>query len=110
MGVCVIVQGATTTEVSEGVIDENYPAFMRKHARKGGAMKPEDIAAAILFVVSRPARADASELLIRSTIDIAPTRITLNPQPITSRGTLTYLPPELDARAVGIGAEHEVAH
>jgi len=69
--VCIIEPGATTTEVSEGTTDENYRALMRQHVRKEDAMKPEDTAAAILFVVSLPARANVSELLIRPTIDIA---------------------------------------
>jgi NADP-dependent 3-hydroxy acid dehydrogenase YdfG len=36
-------------------------------------MKPEDVAAAILFVVSLPPRANVSELLIRPTSDVAAT-------------------------------------
>ncbi len=35
-------------------------------------MKAEDIAAAILFVVTLPSRANVSEILIRPTIDTAP--------------------------------------
>jgi NADP-dependent 3-hydroxy acid dehydrogenase YdfG len=45
---------------------------MRQHVRKPGAMKPEDIADAILFVVSLPARVNVSEILIRPTIDVGP--------------------------------------
>jgi hypothetical protein len=37
-----------------------------------GAMKLEDIAAAILFVVSLPSRANVSEILISPTIDVMP--------------------------------------
>ena len=69
--VCIIEPGATTTEISEGVTDPNYRKFMREHVGKEGAMKPEDVAAAILFVVSLPQRANVSELLIRPTIDTA---------------------------------------
>jgi NADP-dependent 3-hydroxy acid dehydrogenase YdfG len=45
---------------------------MHPHDSKEGAMKPEDVAAAILLVVSLPPRANVSQLLIRPTIDTAP--------------------------------------
>jgi NADP-dependent 3-hydroxy acid dehydrogenase YdfG len=70
--VCIIEPGATTTEVSEGIADPNYRKFIREHVSKEGAMKPEDVAAAILLVVSLPPRANVSQLLIRPTIDTAP--------------------------------------
>jgi NADP-dependent 3-hydroxy acid dehydrogenase YdfG len=35
-------------------------------------MKPEDVAAAIVFVAALPPRANVSELLIRPTSDAAP--------------------------------------
>jgi NADP-dependent 3-hydroxy acid dehydrogenase YdfG len=70
--VCIIEPGATTTEVSEGVGDPKYRKFIQEHVSKEGAMKPEDVAAAILLVVSLPARANVSQLLIRPTIDTAP--------------------------------------
>jgi NADP-dependent 3-hydroxy acid dehydrogenase YdfG len=70
--VCVIEPGATTTEVAEGITDPAYRAAMREHVSKQGAMKPEDVAAAIVFVVSLPPRANVSELLIRPTIDTLP--------------------------------------
>jgi NADP-dependent 3-hydroxy acid dehydrogenase YdfG len=70
--VCIIETGATTTEVSAGVGDPNYRKFIQEHVSKEGAMKPEDIAGAILFVVSLPPRANVSQLLIRPTIDVAP--------------------------------------
>ena len=70
--VCIIEPGATTTEVSAGVGDPNYRKFIQEHVSKEGAMKPEDVAGAILFVVSLPPRANVSQLLIRPTIDVAP--------------------------------------
>jgi NADP-dependent 3-hydroxy acid dehydrogenase YdfG len=70
--VCIIEPGATTTEVSESITDPMIRESMRKHVSKEGAMKPQDIAAAILFVVALPARANVSEILIRPTIDVAP--------------------------------------
>jgi len=70
--VCIIEPGATTTEVAEGMTDPQHRQFMRQHVSKADAMKPEDIAAAILFVVRLPPRANVSEILIRPTTDTAP--------------------------------------
>jgi NADP-dependent 3-hydroxy acid dehydrogenase YdfG len=71
--VCIIEPGATTTEVSAGITDPKFRESIREHVSKEGAMKPEDVAAAILLVVSLPARANVSQLMIRPTIDTAPT-------------------------------------
>jgi NADP-dependent 3-hydroxy acid dehydrogenase YdfG len=70
--VCIIEPGATTTEVSEGIGDPKYRKFIHEHVSKDGAMKPQDVAAAILLVVSLPSRANVSQLLIRPTSDTAP--------------------------------------
>jgi NADP-dependent 3-hydroxy acid dehydrogenase YdfG len=70
--VCIIEPGATTTEVSAGVSDPTSRKFIAAHVSKEGAMKPEDVAAAIVFVAALPPRANVSELLIRPTIDAAP--------------------------------------
>lgn len=70
--VCTLEPGATTTEVAESITDPAYRDAMRDHVSKEGAMKPEDVAAAIVFVVTLPPRANVSEMLIRPTIDTAP--------------------------------------
>lgn len=70
--VCIVEPGATNTEVADSITDPNYRKAMQAHVAKDGAMKPEDVAAAIVFVVSLPRRANVSELLIRPTIDVAP--------------------------------------
>jgi NADP-dependent 3-hydroxy acid dehydrogenase YdfG len=70
--VCIIEPGATTTEVSAGVSDPTSRKFIAEHVSKEGAMKPEDVAAAIVFVAALPPRANVSELLIRPTSDAAP--------------------------------------
>lgn len=70
--VCIIEPGATETEVSVGIADPKYRQFISDHVSKEGAMKPEDVAGAILFVVCLPPRANVSQLLIRPTIDTAP--------------------------------------
>lgn len=70
--VCIIEPGATTTEVGDSVTDPNYRKAIQAHVSKEGAMKPEDVADAIVFVASLPRRANVSQLLIRPTIDVAP--------------------------------------
>lgn len=70
--VCIIEPGATTTEVADSITDPNYRKAMQAHVAKDGAMKPEDVADAIVFVASLPRRANVSQLLIRPTIDVAP--------------------------------------
>jgi NADP-dependent 3-hydroxy acid dehydrogenase YdfG len=70
--VCIIEPGATETEVAVGIGDPKFRQFISDHVSKEGAMKPEDVAGAILFVVSLPPRANVSQLLIRPTIDTAP--------------------------------------
>jgi NADP-dependent 3-hydroxy acid dehydrogenase YdfG len=70
--VCIIEPGATSTEVSESMQDPKAREIMRAHLNKDGAMKSEDVAAAIVFVASLPPRANVSELLIRPTIDTVP--------------------------------------
>lgn len=70
--VCIIEPGATTTEVADSISDDSYRKAMQAHVSKEGAMKPEDVADAIVFVASLPRRANVSQLLIRPTIDVAP--------------------------------------
>jgi NADP-dependent 3-hydroxy acid dehydrogenase YdfG len=70
--VCIIEPGATSTEVSGSMQDPKAREIMRAHLNKDGAMKSEDVAAAIVFVASLPPRANVSELLIRPTIDTVP--------------------------------------
>lgn len=71
--VCVIMPGATATEVADSIPDANMRSAMQHHTHKDGAMMPADIAAAILFTLTLPSRANVSEILIRPTIDVTPT-------------------------------------
>jgi NADP-dependent 3-hydroxy acid dehydrogenase YdfG len=70
--VCIIEPGRTTTEVAEGMTDPFYRGVMRENVKMDRAMKPQDIAGAILFVVTLPPRANVSEILIRPTADTRP--------------------------------------
>ena len=58
-------------DVFDSIPDPNYRKSIQDHVSKEGAMKSEDVADAIVFVVSLPRRANVSELLIRPTIDTA---------------------------------------
>ena len=71
--VCIIEPGATATEVAEGIADPAVRRAMREHISKDGALLPQDVAAAIMFVLSLPPRANISQLMIRPTIDATPT-------------------------------------
>ena len=67
--VCNIEPGFTSTEIAESMSDPTWKDFMHKHVHQEGAMKPEDVAAAIVFVASLPPRANVPEMQIRPTID-----------------------------------------
>lgn len=69
--VCTLEPGATTTEVAEGIRDPAYRDGIRAYVSREGAMVPEDVASAILFIVSLPPRANVSVMLIRPTSEIS---------------------------------------
>ncbi len=68
--VCVIEPGATNSEIWDSNPDPLQREIMREHVNKSGAMGTEDVAAAILFAVSLPRRANVTEILIQPTIDV----------------------------------------
>jgi len=67
--VCIIEPGATATEIHSHIKDEKVRESTRQHIEKDGAMQPEDVAAAIVFVVGLPRRVNVSQLMIRPTVD-----------------------------------------
>ena len=67
--VCIIEPGATATEIHEHIKDAKVREFTRNHVEKDGAMQPEDVAAAIVFVVGLPRRVNVSQLMIRPSVD-----------------------------------------
>lgn len=69
--VCVIEPGATESEISDSISDPNWAAAIKSHVSKDGAMKAEDIADAVRFILALPRRANVSQILIRPTIDTA---------------------------------------
>lgn len=68
--VCVIEPGATASEVYDSMPDPGQREFMRQHVGKDDAMGAEDVAAAILFAVSLPRRANVTEILMQPTTDV----------------------------------------
>jgi NADP-dependent 3-hydroxy acid dehydrogenase YdfG len=67
--VSIIEPGATATEIHEHIKDEKIREFTRKHVEKDGAMLADDVAAAVVFVVSLPPRVNVSQLVIRPSVD-----------------------------------------
>ncbi len=67
--VCIIEPGATATEIHAHINDEKVRESTRQHIEKDGAMQPEDVAAAIVFVVGLPRRVNVSQLMIRPSVD-----------------------------------------
>lgn len=70
--VCVIEPGSTTTEISAQVEGEREREAIYERTNKNGAMKVEDVAAAIMLVVTLPRRANVSEILMVPTTDTTP--------------------------------------
>ena len=67
--VCIIEPGATATEVHQHIKDERVRESTRQHVEKDGALQPEDVAAAIVFVVSLPRHVNVSQLMVRPSVD-----------------------------------------
>ena len=67
--VCIIEPGATATEVHQHIRDERVRESTRQHVQKDGALQPEDVAAAIVFVVSLPRHVNVSQLMVRPSVD-----------------------------------------
>jgi len=70
--VSIIEPGATSTEIHEHIKSDRIRESTRAHLEKDGAMLPEDVAAAIVFVVSLPPRVNVSQLVIRPSVDVRP--------------------------------------
>jgi NADP-dependent 3-hydroxy acid dehydrogenase YdfG len=69
--VCMIAPGPTKTEIAEGIGDLDHREAIRAYTHQAGALEPNDIAAAVVFIVGSPARVNISELWIRATADVA---------------------------------------
>jgi NADP-dependent 3-hydroxy acid dehydrogenase YdfG len=69
--VCMIAPGPTRTEVAEGITDPAHRDAIRAYITQEGALEPQDVAESVVFIVTRPPRANISELWIRATTDVA---------------------------------------
>jgi NADP-dependent 3-hydroxy acid dehydrogenase YdfG len=67
--VSILMPGATTTEVAEGISNPNWRKAIQAHVAKDGAVKPEEIGQTIVFMLSLPRNAHISEISVRPTID-----------------------------------------
>jgi NADP-dependent 3-hydroxy acid dehydrogenase YdfG len=67
--VSILMPGATTTEVGDGISDPNWRQAIQAHVSKEGAVKPEEIGQTIVFMLSLPRNAHISEISVRPTID-----------------------------------------
>ena len=65
--VTIIEPGTTETDVADSIPDEKFRAAMQQHMHKAINMKPEDMAAAILYAVSQPERVNVSEIWLTPT-------------------------------------------
>lgn len=65
--VVAIEPGAVETELMDHIPDQEVQAASRRLYRDVDALRPDDVAQAIVFAVSRPARVSVSELMIRPT-------------------------------------------
>jgi NADP-dependent 3-hydroxy acid dehydrogenase YdfG len=70
--VCVLMPGATTTEVATSIADPNFRAAIQTHVTKDGAVAASEIADAIVFVVSQPQRVNIDLISVRPTVDTSP--------------------------------------
>jgi NADP-dependent 3-hydroxy acid dehydrogenase YdfG len=68
---CSIIEpGATTSEIWNKNPDPAAREMLKKHVEKADAMKPEDIADAVVLILKLPRRTNLCEILIRPTSDV----------------------------------------
>jgi NADP-dependent 3-hydroxy acid dehydrogenase YdfG len=65
----VLMPGATSTEVAEGMSDPNFRASMQAHVSKEGAVLPSEIGETIVFIASLPRRVNIDLISVRPTSD-----------------------------------------
>ncbi|WCT73452.1 SDR family NAD(P)-dependent oxidoreductase [Sphingomonas naphthae] len=67
--VCVLMPGATSTDVADGMSDPAMRDMMKAHVTKDGAVSPAEIAAGVVFVAALPPHVNVDLFSIRPTID-----------------------------------------
>ena len=69
--VAIVEPGATATEIASSISDPKAREAIYQHTHKEGAMETSDIVEAIMLIVTLPARANVTRILIQPTIDVA---------------------------------------
>ena len=67
--VCILMPGATSTEVGDSISDPEWRKKIQAHVGKEGAVLPSEIGETIVFILSLPRNVNISEICIRPTID-----------------------------------------
>ena len=67
--VCILMPGATTTEIGDSITDPNWRKNIQAHVSKQGAVLPSEVGDTIVFILSLPRHVNVSEIAIRPTID-----------------------------------------
>jgi len=70
--VCILMPGATTTEVGDTITDPKWRQAIKEHVSKEGAVLPSETADTIIFILSLPRRVNISEICVLPTIDTSP--------------------------------------
>jgi NADP-dependent 3-hydroxy acid dehydrogenase YdfG len=67
--VCILMPGATSTEVGDSISDPEWRKKIQAHVSKEGAVQPSEIGDTIVFILSLPRNVNISEICVRPTID-----------------------------------------
>ena len=67
--VCILMPGATSTEVGDSISDPEWREKIQAHVSKEGAVQPAHVGETIVFILSLPRNVNISEICIRPTID-----------------------------------------
>jgi NADP-dependent 3-hydroxy acid dehydrogenase YdfG len=70
--VCILMPGATMTEVGDNITDPKWRQAIQAHVSKEGAVLPSEVGDTIVFILSLPRRVNISEICVRPTIDTTP--------------------------------------
>jgi NADP-dependent 3-hydroxy acid dehydrogenase YdfG len=70
--VCILMPGATKTEVGDSITDPQWRKAIQTHVSKEGAVMPAEVADTIVFILSLPRNVNISEICVRPTIDTTP--------------------------------------
>jgi NADP-dependent 3-hydroxy acid dehydrogenase YdfG len=67
--VSILMPGATSTEVADGISNPAWRTAIQTHVAKDGAVQPSEIGETIVFMLSLPRNVNISEISVRPTID-----------------------------------------